>query len=63
MQINHFLENAAEKYPDKQAVWYKNEWMTYAEIETLSNKMANYLKEVRISRGDRVAILYKNSFD
>jgi len=63
MQINHFLENAAERYPDKKAVWYKNEWMTYAEIETLSNKLANYLKEVRISRGDRVAILYENSFD
>jgi len=63
MQINNFLENAAEKYPDKQAVWYKNEWMTYAEIETLSNKMANYLKEIRISKGDRVAILYENSFN
>jgi len=63
MQINHFLEDAAEKYPDKKAVWYKNQWMTYAEIETLSNKLANYLKEVRISRGDRVAILYENSFD
>jgi acyl-CoA synthetase (AMP-forming)/AMP-acid ligase II len=63
MQINHFLENAAQKYPDKKAVWYKNRWMTYAEIDALSNKVANYLKERKIHRGDRVAILYDNSLD
>ena len=63
MQINEFLENSAQNYPDTQAVWYKDRWMTYAEINTLANKMANYLKEVGISRGDRVAILYENSFD
>ena len=63
MQINHFLENAAQKDPDKKAVWYKDRWMTYAEIDSLSNKVANYLKERKIRRGDRVALLYENSFD
>ncbi|MFC1633203.1 class I adenylate-forming enzyme family protein [Planctomycetota bacterium] len=63
MQINHFLENAAQKYPDKEAVWHKDRGMTYAEIDALSNKVANYLKERNIRRGDRVAILYENSFD
>ena len=63
MQINHFLENAAQQTPDKEAVWYKDRWMTYAEIDSLSNKVANYLKEKDIRRGDRVAILYENSFD
>ena len=63
MQINHFLENAAQKYPDKEAVWHKDRWMTYAEIDSLSNKVANYLKERNVYRGDRVAILYENSFD
>lgn len=63
MLINHFLENSAQQYPDKQAVWYKNKWMTYAEIDILSNKLANYLKETGVCRGDRIAILYENSFD
>ena len=63
MQINQFLENAAQKYPDKEAVWYKDNWITYAEIDILSNKLANYLKQSNIHRGDRVAILYENSFD
>lgn len=63
MQINNFLESAVQKYPDKEAVWYKDKWMTYAEIEIFSNKVANYLKEVNVSRKDRIAILYENSFD
>jgi long-chain acyl-CoA synthetase len=63
MQVHHFLQNAAQHYPDKEAVWYKNRWMTYAEIDALSNKVAHYLKERDIRRGDRVAILYENSFD
>jgi acyl-CoA synthetase (AMP-forming)/AMP-acid ligase II len=63
MQINNFLEKAVQKYPDKEAVWYKDEWMTYAEIDIFSNKVANYLKDIDVCRGDRVAILYENSFD
>ena len=63
MQINHFLESAAQKHPDKKAVSHKGQWMTYGEIDVLANKVANYLKEINICRGDRVAILYENSFD
>ncbi|MGD9489386.1 MAG: class I adenylate-forming enzyme family protein [Calditrichaceae bacterium] len=63
MQINQFLENSAQKYPEKQAVWFKDQWLSYAEIELHSNKIGNYLKENGIRRGDRVAILYENSFD
>ncbi len=62
MQVQNFLENSAQKTPDKQAVWYKDEWMTFGELDLLSNKLANYLKEQHVHRGDRVAILYENSF-
>ncbi len=63
MLTHHFLENSADKYPDKEAVWYKDQSMTFSQIEQLANKLANYLKQVNICRGDRVAILYENSFD
>jgi len=63
MQVNNFLENSAQKYPEKKAVWYQNEWKTYGEIESASNKVANYLRDIGIKRGDRVALLYENSFD
>jgi len=63
MLINDFLELAVEKYPGKDAVWYNNHWKTFSEIDILSNKVGNYLKENGIKRGDRVALLYENSFD
>ncbi|MEK7996151.1 MAG: class I adenylate-forming enzyme family protein [Planctomycetota bacterium] len=63
MQINNFLEASAQKFADRKAVWYEGRWATYAEIDALANRLANYFKEVHISRGDRVAILYKNSLD
>jgi acyl-CoA synthetase (AMP-forming)/AMP-acid ligase II len=63
MLINHLLENSAQRHPDSPAVWFKNEWMTYAQLDLLANKLANYLKDSGIRRGDRVAILYENSFN
>ena len=63
MQINNFLETSAQKFGDRKAVWYEGRWTTYGDIDALANKLANYFKEVHISRGERIAILYKNSLD
>ena len=61
MQVNQFLEQSAQTYPQKPAVWYKDNWYTYAIIEERANQVANYLKKSGIRRGDRVALLYENS--
>ncbi len=63
MQVNHFLEISAQKYPAKPAVWYQNRWQTYGEIDLLTNKLGNYLKDCKIGKGDRVALMLENSFD
>ena len=63
MKINHFLELSAQRYPNKNAVYYKNQWLSFAEIDILANKVGNYLKKNGIQRGDRVALLFENSFD
>ena len=63
MLVNNFLENASQKYPDKNAVWHMNKWVTYSEIDLLSNAIGNYLKEIGVKRGDRVALLYENSIN
>jgi len=57
MQVNQFLEDSTENFPDKDAIWYDNKWLTYSEIDALSNKVSNFLKSNQIKRGDRVAIL------
>ena len=61
--IHHFLMESAQKRPEKQAVLFQNAWMTYGEIEDKSNRLGNFLKESGVSRGDRVALIFENSFD
>lgn len=63
MLVHQFLEKSAEKYPDKQAVWYRDQWMTFGEIEQKSNQVARFLIKNGLRRGERVSILYENSFD
>ena len=63
MQINQFLEQSAQKYPEKPAVWFKDEWLTYREIDKAANQLANYLVQIGMRREDRIALLMENSFD
>ena len=43
-------------------MWHKQEWMNYAQLETHSNRLAHALREAGVRAGDRVALLYENSF-
>ena len=63
MLTNEFLEESADKFPDKNAVRHREQWMTYSEIEMTSNSLANFLIESGVERGDRIAILLENSFN
>ncbi|OGO23641.1 MAG: hypothetical protein A2144_01410 [Chloroflexi bacterium RBG_16_50_9] len=54
--IHHLLSESAGKYPDRKAVIYKGESITYRELEQSSNQLANTLNEIGVGRGDRVGI-------
>jgi long-chain acyl-CoA synthetase len=55
------LRESAAKYPDLVAVNFLGQNITYREIETSANKIANALRERGIQKGDRVAIYCINS--
>lgn len=63
MLIHHFLENSADRFPEKEAVWCKDVWTSYMEIEQKANKIANHLIDCGITRGERVALLMDNSVE
>lgn len=63
MLVHHFLETSAKKFPDKNAVWHKDQWMTYSEINQKADALAATLVEIGVVRGDRVALLYENCFE
>jgi acyl-CoA synthetase (AMP-forming)/AMP-acid ligase II len=63
MLIQNFLENSAETYPNKCAVWHNNNSITYLQLDQKANKIANFLIENGINRGDRIALLIDNSIE
>lgn len=61
--VNHFLEQSAERTPDKVALICDGQRLTYAEIDSAADKMANALLEKGVRRGDRVILCLPNSVE
>mgnify|MGYP005840049369 CR=1 FL=1 len=61
--VHNFLADSAERFPEKPAFFANNTWHTYREINDQANKLAHYLAETGIQKGDRVALLIENSVE
>ncbi|RMG67762.1 MAG: AMP-dependent synthetase [Calditrichaeota bacterium] len=62
MLVHHFLEQSAARYPERPAAWFRNRWLDFAALNQGANRVAHFLLEQGIRRGDRVAMLWENSF-
>ncbi len=56
------LRRTAQRYPDKLAVVYGNERYTYAEFDAAVNRLAGALAARGLAKGDRLALLARNSW-
>jgi amino acid adenylation domain-containing protein len=63
MLVQDFLQNSAERFPDKTALVCDGQRLTYAEIETRANCLAHALMDHGVGRSDRVAIYLPNSVE
>lgn len=54
--LHHLLSESAARYPDREAIAFKDRIVTYAELERESNKLAHTLIAFRIAKGDRVGL-------
>jgi acyl-CoA synthetase (AMP-forming)/AMP-acid ligase II len=59
--IFDIIERSAHRYPDKAAVIFYGRKITYSELYRSSVKLAGYLHDVGIRKGDRVAVCIGNS--
>jgi amino acid adenylation domain-containing protein len=57
--LQHLLRDAAQRSPERPAVLFEDQAMSYGELEQASNQLAHALRDVGVRRGDRVA-LYMN---
>ena len=60
MNIAQILERSRRLFPDKPAVIFEGQSITYRELDEMSNRVANGLSGLGIARGDRVALLLPN---
>jgi long-chain acyl-CoA synthetase len=61
MLLQNFLEQSAKSFPGKTALIHRNHRLTYREIDQKANRVASFLREQGVQRGDRVGILLDNS--
>jgi acyl-CoA synthetase (AMP-forming)/AMP-acid ligase II len=58
--IKDWVTNNARRYPDKIGIVSGDIRMTFKQIEERVNRLANYLLDMGLQKGDRVAFLDKN---
>jgi long-chain acyl-CoA synthetase len=54
------VADVAKERPAHRMVWFKGRWMSYSEIDHLSDVMASGLVANGVKKGDRVAMLMPN---
>jgi long-chain acyl-CoA synthetase len=59
--IQQYLVNAAKEFPDKAAIHFMGKESTFKEVYEKALKLAVYLQQLGISKGDRVAIMLPNT--
>jgi long-chain acyl-CoA synthetase len=57
------LTSGAEKYPDGVAFSVGEQHLSYRELDTLSGRLANGLRELGVGNGDRVMLFLHNSLE
>jgi amino acid adenylation domain-containing protein len=61
MLVQDFLQQSAQRFPQKIALVCEGKRLSYAALDAMSNRLAHGLCENGIKRGDRVALFLPNS--
>lgn len=61
--VRDFLEQSAERSPEKTALVCDNQRLSYREVDQLANRVAHALINLGVKRGDRVAVFLPNSIE
>lgn len=56
-----YLQEAAIQHPEKKAIHFLGKTLTYAELYENALKVAHFLHELGLQKGDRVSIMLPNS--
>ncbi len=60
MIVRDYLEKQAIERPHKSAILFKEEKITFSDLNAMSNRLANRLLGMGVKKGDRVVLLFQN---
>jgi long-chain acyl-CoA synthetase len=63
LPLTDFISRNAEWYPDKTAIVFEDQRLTWKSFNQRINRVANHLTKVGLSKGDRAAILSHNCLE
>lgn len=63
MNFGIYVARSALHWPDKAAVLFRDQVLTYRQLEEQSNRLAHALQALGLQRGDRIAIVAPNRPD
>ncbi|WLR50158.1 long-chain-fatty-acid--CoA ligase [Bacillus tianshenii] len=58
--LHHYLQDTAEAFPKKKALYFFGFEMTYKDLYSQVRKFADYLRNLGLKKGDRAAIMLPN---
>ena len=61
--IHHFLEESTGLFPDKTALIHEEVRATYAQINAKANRLAHWLINLGVSKGDRIVLVLENCLE
>jgi long-chain acyl-CoA synthetase len=61
--IHNFLENSAQRLPDKIAFIHEDVRATYAGINSKADRLAQFLTARGVAKGDRVVFVFENCLE
>ena len=59
--LQQLLTESAARLPDKEAVRFQGQGLTYAQLDSLTNQIARALKAAGVQRGERIGIYVHKS--
>ena len=61
--LGSLVREAAQRFADKTILRFEGSSLSFAELETRTNQLANVLEKLGVKAGDRVAVMLGNGFD
>lgn len=60
MNLGMYIERSARFWPDRPAILFRDQSLSYRDLATRANRLANALRALGLRKGDRVAIVSPN---